>query len=169
MNPLVLKILRYSGALLGLAIVQMSFSELISIRGIHPDFLLIGVIFIALREGQLWATVAGFAAGLVVDLTVGELVGISALAKTVAGFAAGYFFDEQRSTVFHQQYRFIGIVALGGAIHGLLSYTLYIHRFEAAIISELLVFTIGATLYTMVFATAMVLIAAKTSTRIKVS
>ena len=48
------------------------------------DWLLIGVFVVAVRFGQIPATVAGFAAGLLLDLYAGEVVGISALAKTVA-------------------------------------------------------------------------------------
>ena len=65
---------------------QSTFIELISIRGVQPDLLLILVVLIGLRESRSRATIIGFAIGLLQDLFATSLFGLSALAKSLVGF-----------------------------------------------------------------------------------
>ena len=76
--------------LFALLVLQITFGTLISIEGVGPDFMMIWLVVIALRSGQLPATLFGFASGLALDLYAGELVGLSALAvMTVSGMSIG--------------------------------------------------------------------------------
>jgi rod shape-determining protein MreD len=152
-----------------LTLLQAYLSGLLSIGNVPPDFLILGVVYIALKEGQMYGTIAGFAVGLLIDLHMGELVGISALAKTLSGFAAGYFFDEQRVSNFAEQYSTLFVVALCTAISAIIQYTIYIRSFDAAMIGNLFVHAIGSVVYTGIFALALVLVAARRPQRIRVS
>ena len=59
------------------------------ILGAVPGLVVIAVVAIALRFGPLWGSAAGFAAGLLLDLSVQGPLGASALVLTPIGWAAG--------------------------------------------------------------------------------
>lgn len=58
--------------------------------GLRPDLVLILVVTIALRRGATAGAAVGFAAGLVVDVLEGRLIGLGAAAKGLAGGCAGW-------------------------------------------------------------------------------
>lgn len=100
-----------------LIIIQTQVFQLLSINGITPDILTIWIVYVALKHGQLYATVWGFLAGLMFDLITGNFIGLSALTKTVAGFTAGYFYEENKGQAILSSYPFILIVLLVSLIH----------------------------------------------------
>jgi rod shape-determining protein MreD len=159
----------YAGLLAVLSLVQISFGHFISISDVAPDFVLLGVIFIALRSGQLTATIAGFIAGLALDLAIGEVVGLGALAKTCAGFTAGYFFQIDMRDAILRSPRFISYTALVALLHNIVYLLAHFHRPDADIIPIVLRFAIGGVAYTAVFAAIAMLIMMRTGTRVKVS
>lgn len=55
-----------------------------------PDFLLIGVLFLALRTRPAVGAIAGFIVGLLTDAVASTAFGAAALATTLVGFLAGY-------------------------------------------------------------------------------
>ena len=80
---------------LGLLILQTTFIPFLSIAGFLPDLLLIWVVYVAVRYGQMEATITGFLVGLLQDAVSMQFFGLGALTKTIAGFSAGYFFNAE--------------------------------------------------------------------------
>jgi rod shape-determining protein MreD len=157
----------YAGILFGLILLQISFGRLIAVADIQPDFVLLGIIVIALRSGQLTATVAGFLAGLALDLYIGESVGISALAKTIAGFVAGYFFAEDMTELTIRTPKFITITALVAFTHNLVYLLAHFQRPDLSMALLVARFGIGGTVYTAAFGAICMLILMRTGTRLR--
>ena len=75
---------------LWLAIVLQSvLAPAIAIAGARPDFPLIVVIVVALREGSAGGALAGFVSGLFVDLNSAHALGATSLANGLFGFGVG--------------------------------------------------------------------------------
>jgi rod shape-determining protein MreD len=73
------------------AIMQVSAFSSISIAGAGPDLLLVTIVAVALLRGAVVGSVAGFAAGLIVDVTTLGTLGATSLLLTLAGFWAGRY------------------------------------------------------------------------------
>jgi rod shape-determining protein MreD len=74
------------------AIVQVSvLAPNAVIFGGVPDVLLVVLICVALMRGSVTGAVAGFCAGLIVDLATLDTLGVTALLLTVAGYWAGRY------------------------------------------------------------------------------
>jgi rod shape-determining protein MreD len=58
-------------------------------RGVSPDFLLVSICLSAFFLGPVPGEIMGFAAGFIVDIFAGGLLGISAFTYTLIGFGAG--------------------------------------------------------------------------------
>mgnify|MGYP001186296796 FL=1 len=71
-------------------LIQTSWTHSIAIAGIRPDVVLIIIVFIGIRSGQLEATIFGFIAGFLLDVYNPEFMGVNELANSVVGFAVGY-------------------------------------------------------------------------------
>lgn len=73
-------------------ICQVKLSFLFEINGIRPDLLLIFVILNNMKkEIPVLGVISGFLAGFLLDLMVGDVMGISSLTYAVAGFAGALF------------------------------------------------------------------------------
>jgi rod shape-determining protein MreD len=66
------------------------------VLGAVPDLALVVIVAIALRHGAVWGAVAGFAAGLLIDIAVQAPLGASSLVLTPVGWAAGAWADRRR-------------------------------------------------------------------------
>jgi rod shape-determining protein MreD len=73
------------------ALLQISFVTPISIAGGHADLVLITVVSVALLRGALLGAVAGFWAGLVLDIGTLQPLGLTSLVLTLTGFWVGRF------------------------------------------------------------------------------
>ena len=83
-----------AGALLVFAaLVQVSIASAIEVAEGHPDVVLVLVIGIALLRGPVFGAVAGFWAGLVLDVVSLETLGLTSLLLTLAGYFAGRLGD----------------------------------------------------------------------------
>jgi rod shape-determining protein MreD len=131
----------------GLLIVQTVFVSTLAIDGIVPDLLLIWVVYFALVRGQLQATVAGFAVGLIQDLVTTQFFGLAALAKTIAGFVGGYFFNDNKTELTLGTYRFVVIVFICSMVHNLIYFGIFFQG-QSPVLLRLLQFSITTTLYT---------------------
>jgi len=69
-----------------LLLLQLSLSNLLSIYGIKPDFILIFVVYISLRYGRLWGCISGFFMGFIQDSFLAIFIGLNALCKAFVGF-----------------------------------------------------------------------------------
>lgn len=84
-----LRILRMLIALYLAVVLQTTLAPAIEILGVRPDFPLLVVLLIALREGAAGGALAGFVAGLFVDLGSAQTLGVSSLANSVVAFTVG--------------------------------------------------------------------------------
>lgn len=73
----------------GTAILQSTVLGFIGIRGVHPDLVLVVVVFVANRNGSLVGELTGFGAGLALDLIGSGPLGLYALIYTVIGASFG--------------------------------------------------------------------------------
>jgi rod shape-determining protein MreD len=74
-------------------VLQSMLAPAIAIAGARPDFPLLVVLGIALREGSAGGALAGFVAGLFVDLNSAQPLGATSLMNGLVGFAVGSLGD----------------------------------------------------------------------------
>jgi len=79
------KILHFALLIIAL-MVQIAFFEHLKMYFISFDLVLIAIIAITLLDGPFYGIIFGFIAGLVLDLMVGDLVGVSALVYAIDAF-----------------------------------------------------------------------------------
>jgi rod shape-determining protein MreD len=84
-----MNILIWFGVLVVTIILQSTLMPLISIKGIHPDLLLVLVVSYALLSGKESGVGVGFFAGLLQDLVSGSIFGINTLSKLATGYIFG--------------------------------------------------------------------------------
>ncbi len=82
--------------MLVVGLVQISFVTPVSIAGGHADLVLVTLVSVALLRGALLGAVAGFWAGLVLDVGALQPLGLSSLVLTLAGFWVGRFGEATR-------------------------------------------------------------------------
>lgn len=73
------------------AILQVSAFSAVRVGGGRPDVLLVTLVSIALLRGAVTGAIAGFAAGLIVDVTTLGTLGLTSLLFTLAGYWAGRY------------------------------------------------------------------------------
>lgn len=142
--------LQFAGIMLLLTILQVAFAGLISVAGVVPAFLLIGIIFISQLRGQLAAMLHAFPMGLLVDLYAGEVVGLTSLALLLAGFATGFFYQEDRRDVLIRTPRMVLLIAFGASLYYAVYVFTYFRSLEIDIIALIALHLLGGTLYTTV-------------------
>jgi rod shape-determining protein MreD len=143
--------IRYALVTVTLVVLQSTFSRFIAIENITPDILVIWIVYLALRYGQVHATVAGFLLGLIMDITSGNFLGLSALSKTVCGFVAGYFYDETKTTQILATYRFALMVFFTSLVHNLIYFTIFVQGSELPFWRTLALSGLTTSLYTSAF------------------
>ena len=119
-----------------------------------PDFLLIFLVWITIKEGQLAGEVSGFILGLVLDILSSNILGVHALSKTAACFCIGYFFDRDRVDQNIRNWPFLLLTLLAAIINNALYYFL-ITRGSAMSFAEFAFFDTGGrqgALYTVFIA-----------------
>ncbi len=75
------------------ALLQVSIATPLEVARGHPDLLLVLVVAIALVRGPVFGALAGFWAGLLVDVAAFQTLGLSSLLLTLAGYWCGRFGD----------------------------------------------------------------------------
>ncbi len=131
--------------------IQSQIIQLISLEGITPDILIIWIAYIAVKNGQLYATVWGFIIGLIFDLSIGSFIGISALSKTVAGFTAGYFFRDNKSVILLTSYRFLIIVLISSLISNTIYFLIFTRGSEIDLLHVIFLIGFTTSIYTTAF------------------
>lgn len=66
------------------------------VLGAVPDLALIVIVSVALRHGAIWGAIAGFVAGVLIDIAVQSPLGASSLVLTPVGWAAGAWSERRR-------------------------------------------------------------------------
>ncbi|MDP2884370.1 MAG: rod shape-determining protein MreD [Ignavibacteria bacterium] len=137
-------------AVLALLLLQTTFVPFLSIGGFLPDPLLLWVVYVAIRRGQMEATITGFLAGLLQDAVSMQFFGLSALTKTIAGFVAGYFFNDNNTEQTLGSYRFLTILFLSSFVHNIVYYGIFLQGIQDSVFSTMIGFSIATSLYTVV-------------------
>jgi rod shape-determining protein MreD len=128
--------------------LQTTIISFTSIANIIPDVMLIWIVYIAITQGQIPATVYGFAIGLIIDLVSGQFLGLSALSKTVAGFLAGYFFHENKIDINRSNYQFLIFVGTASLAHNLIYFIIFTRGSDVDLFTAVFRFGLFSTIYT---------------------
>jgi len=149
------RVVVYTGVSLALLLLHLLVVPSVMLTQIAPDLILIFVVFLAIHEGQLAATIAGFVLGILLDLVGGEtnVLGLSALAKSVAGFVAGYFYNEGRSVPVLGSYRFLLIVGIASLVHNGIYFVIYLQGTPIGFADALFLHAVPSALYSVLIAT----------------
>ncbi|HCV41845.1 MAG TPA: rod shape-determining protein MreD [Bacteroidetes bacterium] len=137
-----------------LVVVDSTLVKFLSLAGIVPDILVVWIVYIAIREGQIAGTTAGFFIGLVMNLMgmTESMLGLAALAKTVAGFTAGYFYNENKTYNTLGGYQFIVIVAVASFVHNVFYFIIFLQGSDLGWTRSVLAYGIPTTAYTAAIA-----------------
>ena len=82
---------RLAAIILAAVLLQVTFFSYLSIFGTSPDVVVVVVAVIGLLGGAVIGAVCGFAAGLLLDITLLETLGVSSLVLLSAGYLAGRY------------------------------------------------------------------------------
>ncbi len=134
---------------LALLLLQTTFIPYLSIGGFLPDIFLIWVVYVAIRRGQMEATITGFVVGLLQDAVAMQFFGLSALTKTIAGFIAGYFFNENSTEQTLGSYRFLTILLLSSFVHNIIYYGVFLQGIQDSVFTTMIEFSVSTSLYTL--------------------
>ena len=75
-----------------LIIIQIKFSGLYSINNIKPDILLVFLLRQSIKHSSpTRSLIRGFLSGMVIDLLIGDIIGVSSLIYSVTGFFTSYY------------------------------------------------------------------------------
>jgi len=140
--------IRSAVIILGLLLLQTTFISAISLDGYLPDIFILFLVAVALRRGQMEATVTGFIVGLLQDIVTTRFFGLAALTKTVTGFIAGYFYNENTTEQTLGSYRYILLVGLCSLVHNFLYFTIFFQGTEGSVIASTLTASFGTMVYT---------------------
>lgn len=140
--------LRSALVVLGLLVLQTTFIQWMELGGVVPDILFVWLMYIAITRGQVDATVAGFAVGLLQDLATTQFFGLAALAKTVSGFVGGYFYNENKTEITLGTYRFVLVTMICSVVHNLIYFGIFFQGTDGGVLVPLLRYTMTTTLYT---------------------
>ena len=130
-------------------IVQTALGRYLAVAGLAPDIALVWIVTLALRRGQLAGTVAGFGAGLLLDLLSGAdgMLGLSALATMCGGFMAGYFYNENKTLQTLGSYRYILIILSVALVHNLIYFIIFLQGSGVHWWQAILLYGVPAALY----------------------
>jgi rod shape-determining protein MreD len=167
-TPKLRSVLLHFALMMLMVMLQVSVAPLMSIGGIIPSFLLIGAVFVCLREGQMTGMLIVFPAGLLVDAYLSALVGITSLSLTIAVFAAGFFYDEEKTQLQLGSARSVLIVLMSALLyHGIYIFS-YFQSLNIDILQLFVSHVLGSSLYTSVLSAIPVLVFARRTVKLKV-
>lgn len=135
---------------LALLLLQTTFIPFLSIGGFLPDVFLIWVVYVAVRYGQMEATITGFLVGLLQDAVAMQFFGLSALTMTIAGFVAGYFFNDNSTEQTLASYRFLTILVLASFVHNVIYYGVFLQGIQDSVFTTMIEFSVFTSLYTLI-------------------
>ncbi len=100
-------------AVLASVIIELTLLSRLDLPGATPDLVIVTVVAIGLSMGPTQGAVAGFSAGILIDVAppADTLLGVNAIVYLVVGFITGFAVDPRDRTVPIE----IGIVGLSAA------------------------------------------------------
>lgn len=143
-------------------LLQKFLDSFASVESVSPQLVVLFVVYLALREGQLFGTSGGFVAGLVNDLLVTHFIGFTSFVCVLAGFIAGFFYKESEVELAAKTLSFAWISAVALFIAELVALPI-VASGELNYLYVFLKFTLGTTVYTSVIAMIIVFVNGKKS------
>jgi rod shape-determining protein MreD len=107
------------------------------------------IAFIAAKEGQIFGTVTGFVAGLLLDILGGSFLGLSALSYALAGFAGGYFYNPDNEK-FLIKYNFLLVVFVCAFTSSFIYFSIFLQGAFLTFWDILLKYVLPSTTYTVI-------------------
>ncbi len=141
-----MKYIFYTLVLLVALILQITIIDLVAIRKIKPDLLILAIAYVGLMEGRRRSTIFGFLIGLLDDTLGSGLMGIGSLAKSIVGFIAGAALGNRS---IQHSYELALIASALALMHNLLVHTV-VSLGERGFWQGLLQVAIPSALYTFV-------------------
>ena len=133
-------------SLFGVAmILQFTVIRFIEIIHWRPDLILIVLVSFSLWRGPNWGMTAGFGIGLLQDLLGGQILGLTALAKTLAGFIAGILAGKLAART-----EYFLVLLISGFFHDLIYFFFYTIGEDFSLRSLIIFYTIPNLLYTVI-------------------
>ncbi len=143
-------------------LLQKFLDSYASVELVSPQLVILFVVYLALREGQLFGTAGGFVAGLVNDLLVTHFIGFTSFVGVLAGFISGFFYKESEVELAAKTLSFAWVSAVALFISELVALPI-IAAGELNYLYAFLKFTLGTTVYTSVIAMIIVFVTGKKS------
>jgi rod shape-determining protein MreD len=156
------KLLGYAGLGIAAILLQKFLDNVAAINLVSPQLVILFVVYVALREGQLFGMCNGFIAGFFHDLLVTHFLGLTSFIAVVASFVAGFFYKESDVELTAKTFSFVWISSMSLFISELFALPI-IGSGELNYLYIFLKFTFGTTVYTAVFAMIIVFINGKKS------
>ena len=85
-------IIKYFILVFAVFVFQSWTSEFFSLGTVDPDFCVIAILYIAIKDGRLNGVIIGFFMGLMIDLSSGlnQYFGLTPLVYTITGYFCGF-------------------------------------------------------------------------------
>ncbi len=141
-----MKHIYYVGILVFAVVMQITILDVLSVKDISPDLVIIALFFVALRGDRYEITALGFLAGILLDSSGAGILGANALAKSIAGFLAVTLLSFKN--ILHL-YELLGIFAIIAFVNSfVLHFIVFVghHSFWALLFSK----SIPSLVYTIV-------------------
>ncbi|MBU4486501.1 MAG: rod shape-determining protein MreD [Candidatus Delongbacteria bacterium] len=140
--------LRFAVFLLFIMLIGIKFSYLYSICGIKPDLLLVFLIRKSLndtkpQEAVMW----GFFTGLILDLIIGDVIGISSLTYSIVCFFVSFY---KRSSAYIPSYKRTLIYIISISFSALLIYPVTLSGMP--LVNNFISILVPSAVYTMAIA-----------------
>lgn len=156
---MIVSYLKYLAILIVLVFVQNKFIWLLSVSdyNILPDIVVIFIIYIGLKNGQIEGALYGFFGGLLIDILGGSFLGLSALCYTLAGFTAGYFYrpDDEK---FLYKFNFLYVVFPCTLLSNFIYYLVYLQGLQLGFPDILFKYILTSTVYTTIISLIFIVI-----------
>jgi rod shape-determining protein MreD len=101
-------------------VVQVTVVSSMGILGGAPDLMLVTLVAVALLNGAIFGAVAGFWAGLLIDVSMLETLGFTSLLLTLAGFWIGRYGETTGRNRAHAPHVSVAVVTVLYAVSALI-------------------------------------------------
>ncbi len=105
-------------------VFQSVFADLMSIRGVRPDFIFIFILYISIHRGSFPGMIIGFVLGVFIDiLSAGSSFGLSSFTYVLTAYLSGFLSKEQEQLLpihFHVFWVLISLIHFG--VFGFIQY-----------------------------------------------
>lgn len=151
--------IKFSVIIIILVLVQKSLMWLIALTEyqITPDIILIGVVYFGIRKGKIPGSVAGFFAGLFLDLLSFSFIGLSALSQATSGFISGFFNNENKIQRYTGSISFVWIVILSSLFNNLIYFSLYYQGTSVGMLGVIFKYVLPTSIYTAVLSVPVIM------------